>query len=124
MNTKLREKANNNFEKDFFKLMNNANFGNVKLVTKEMGRNYLATEPNHCTKKCFTETLLAIDMRKTQILMNKPVYQGLLILDLSRTVMYEFCCDYVKPKYGENPKWILWILLYGCRELHCLCKNR
>ena len=68
MNTKLREKANNNFEKDFFKLMNNANFGNVKLVTKEMGRNYLATEPNNCTKKCFTETLLVIDMRKHKYL--------------------------------------------------------
>ena len=43
-------------------------------------------------------------MRKTQILMNKSVYLGLSILDLSKTVMYEFWYDYVKPKYGENAK--------------------
>ena len=43
-------------------------------------------------------------MRKTQILMNKPVYLSLSILDLSKTVMYEFCYDYGKPKYGENAK--------------------
>ena len=43
-------------------------------------------------------------MRKTQRLMNKPVYSGLSILDLSKTIMYEFCYDYVKPKYGENAK--------------------
>ena len=50
----------------------------------------------------FSENLLAVEMRKTQVLMNKPVYLGLLILDLSKTVMYEFWYDYVKPKYGEN----------------------
>ena len=114
MNTKLRQKAKNNFEKDFFKLMNNAVFGktmenvrkhrNIKLVTTERRRNYLVSEPNYHTTKFFTENLLAIEMRKTQILMNKPVYLGLSILDLSKTVMYEFWYDYVKPKYGENAK--------------------
>ena len=114
MNTKLRKKAKNNFEKDFFKLMNNAVFGktmenvrkhrNIKLVTTERRRNYLVSEPNYHTTKFFTENLLAIEMRKTQILMNKPVYLGLSILDLSKTVMYEFWYDYVKPKYGENAK--------------------
>ena len=72
----------------------------------------------------FHRNVISNRHEETQILMHKPVYQGLLILDLSRTVMYEYCCDYVKPKYGENPKWILWILLYGYRELHCLGKNR
>ena len=43
-------------------------------------------------------------MRKTQILMNKPIYFGLSILDLSKTAMYEFRYDYVKPKFGENVK--------------------
>ena len=113
-NTKLRQKAKNNFEKDFFKLMNNAVFGktmenvrkhrDIKLVTTERRRNYLVSEPNYHTTKFFTENLLAIEMRKTQILMNKPVYLGLLILDLSKTVMYEFWYDYVKSKYGENAK--------------------
>ena len=91
MNTKLRQKAKNNFEKDFFKLMNNSvventmenvrKYRNIKLVTTERRRNYLVLEPNYHTTKFFTENLLAIEMKKTQILMNKPVYLGLLILD-------------------------------------------
>ena len=114
MNTKLRLIAKSNFEKDFFKLMNYAVFGktmenvrknkNIKLVTTFNRRNYLVSEPNYHTTKFFTYCLLAIQMRKTQILMYKPVYLGLSILDLSKTVMYEFRYDYVKPKYGENAK--------------------
>ena len=79
----LRKKSKNNFEKDFFKLMNNAVFGkaienlrkqrNIKIVATEWGRNYLVSEPNYYTTKIFTENLLVIEMRKTQILMNKPV---------------------------------------------------
>ena len=101
--------------------MNHANFGkatenlrkhrNIKLVTKERRRNYLVSEPNYHTTKFFTENLLAIgkfiyliEMRKTQILINKSVYLGLSILDLSKTVMYEFWSDYVMPKYGGNAK--------------------
>ena len=94
--------------------MDNAVFGktmenvrkhrNIKLVTTERRRNYLVSEPNYHATKFFTEDLLAIEMRKTQILMNKPLYLGLSILDLSKTVMYEFWYDYVKPKYGENEK--------------------
>ena len=94
--------------------MNNAVFGktmenvrkhrNIKLVTTERRRNYIVSEPNYHTTKFFTENLLAIEMRKTQILMNNPVYLGLSILDLSKIVMYEFWYDYVKPKYGENVK--------------------
>ena len=77
---------------------------NIKLVTTERKRNYLASEPNDQTTKLFTENLLAIEMRKIQILMNKPVYLGLSISDLSKTIMYEFRYDFVKPKYGENAK--------------------
>ena len=99
-NTKLRQKAKNNLEKDFLKLMNNAFFGktmenvrkhrNIKLVTTEMTRNYLVSEPNSHTTKFFTENLLAVEMRKSQILMNKPICLGLSILDLSKTVMHKF----------------------------------
>ena len=78
MDTKLRQQqAKNNFEKDFFKLMNNAVFGktkknmrkhrNIKLVTTEKRSNYLVSEPNYPTAKFLTENLLAIEMRKTQI---------------------------------------------------------
>ena len=91
---------------------------NIKLVTTEKRSNYLVSEPNYPSAKFFTENLLAIEMRKTQILMNNPVYLGLSILDLSKTVMYKFWYDYVKPKYGENAKLCIWI------QLHCSCKNR
>ena len=79
--------------------MNNAVFGktmenvrkhrNIKLVTAERIRNYLVSEPNYHTTKFFTENLLAIEMRKTQLSMNKCVYLGLSILGLSKNVMYE-----------------------------------
>ena len=78
MNNKLRQKAKNNFEKDFFKLMNNAVFGktmenvrkhrDIKLVTTERRRNYLVSEPNYHTIKFFTENLLAIEMMKQKYL--------------------------------------------------------
>ena len=114
MNTKLIQKAKNYFEKNFFKLMSNVGFEkpvenlrkhrNAKLVTKERRRNYLVSETNYPTKKFFTENVLATEMRKAQILMTKPVYLGLLILDLNKTMMYEFWYNYVKPRYGENAK--------------------
>ena len=116
MNTKVRQKAKKKkkIQKDFFKLTNNVVFGktienvrkheNIKLVTTERRRNYLVSEPNYYTTKFFTENLLAVETRKTQILMNEPVYLGLSILDLSKTGMCEFLYDYVKPKYGQNPK--------------------
>ena len=114
MNTKLRKKAKNNIEKEFFKLMNNAIFAKsmknvkkhreIKLVTTERRRNYIVSQPNSHTTKFFTENLSAIEMRKTQILMNKSVYLGFSILGLSKIVIYEFWYDYLKPKYGENPK--------------------
>ena len=76
----------------------------IKLVKTERRRNYLVSEPNYHSKKFFTENVLAKEMKKNQILINKPVYLGLLILDLSKTAMYEFWYDYLKPKYGENVK--------------------
>ena len=94
--------------------MNNAVFGktmenvrknrDIKLVTTERRRNYLVIEPNYYTTKFFTKNLLAIEMKKTQITINKLVYLGLSILDLNKTVMYDFWYDYVKPKYAEKTK--------------------
>ena len=99
-------------KKDFFKLMNKAVFGkamenlrkhrDIKLVTTERRRNYLVSEPNYNTTKFFTEHLLAIEIKKTEILMNKPVYLGLSKLELSKILMYEFWYDYVKAKYGKK----------------------
>ena len=76
----------------------------IKLVKTDRRRNYLASEPSYHTTRFFPGNLLAIKMRKTQVLMNKPVYFGLTILDLNKTIMHEFWCDYVKPKYGEKAK--------------------
>ena len=100
MNNELRKKAENDFEKDFFKLMNNAVFGktmenvrkqrDTKLVTTDKRRNWLVSEPNYHTTKWFSENLLAIEIKKTKVKMNKPIYLGLSILEISKTLMYEF----------------------------------
>ena len=100
MNAKLRTEAKNEFEKDFFELMNNSVFGktvenvrkhrDIKLVTTDEKRNKLVSEPNYQTIKQFSENLLAIEMKKTKVKMNKPVYLGMSILDISKTLMYEF----------------------------------
>ena len=66
------------------------NQGDTKLVTTESRRNYLVSEPNYYTTKFFTEQLLAIEMKKTEIHMNKPAYLGLSVLELSTILMYEF----------------------------------
>ena len=104
----------------FLKLINNAVFGktmenvrkhrDIKLVTTERRRNYLVLEPNYHTTNFFKENLVAMEMKKREILMNKPVYLGLSILELSKILMYEFWYNYVKPKYGQKK-----IMLYGCR---------
>ena len=65
----------------------------IKLVTTERRRNFLVSEPNYHTKNFFTENVLAIEMKKTEILMNKNVYLGLSIQELSKILMYEFCSD-------------------------------
>ena len=77
---------------------------NIKLVTTEWRRKYLVSESNDHTTKFFTENVLAIDMSISQTLMNKPDYSGLSIADMSKTVMYEFLYDHVKPKYGIKVK--------------------
>ena len=101
MNTKLRKEAKNDFEKDFFKLMNNSVFGktmenvrkhrDIKLVATDEKRNKLLSEPNYHATKRFSENLLAIEMKKkTKVKMNKAIYLGMSILDISKTLMYKF----------------------------------
>ena len=64
----------------------------------------MLSEQNYYKTKFFAENLLDIEIKKTQILMNKLVYLGLSILGLSKRVMHEFCYNYVKPRHGENEK--------------------
>ena len=110
MNTDLRKIAKKDFEKDFFKSMNNAVFGKtMENVGKQRCKNYCNIKKKElfsirtklCYRTFFTELLLAVEMKITEILMNKPVYLGLSILELSKTLMYEFWYDYVKPKYEK-----------------------
>ena len=74
----------------------------IKLVTTRKRRNYLVSQPNFHSTKFFTENLLAIEMKKTETTMNKSVYLGLSILELSKMLMHEFSYDYVKKRYGEK----------------------
>ena len=96
MNTKLRTEAKNDFEKDFLKLINNVVFVKktmenvrkrryIKLVKTDKKRNPLGSEPNYHTTRYFSEDLLAIEMRKTEVKMNKPVHLGMSTLDISKT---------------------------------------
>ena len=75
----------------------------IKLVTTDKRRNQLVSEPNYHTIKWFSENLIAIEM-KAKVKMNKPIYLGFSILDLSKMVMYEFWYDYIKTKYGKKAK--------------------
>ena len=113
-NVKLRTQAKNDFEKDFFKLMNNSVFGktmenirnrvNVKLVDTGEQFKKLAAKPNYESRKIFNKNLVSVHMKKTSLTMNKPVYLGMSILDLSKTVMFDFHYKYIKPKYGKQAK--------------------
>ena len=114
MNTELRKMAKNDFEKDFFKLMNSAVFGktmenvrkhrDIKLVTTDKKRSKLVSEPNYYTINCISENLSIIEMRRTKVKMNKPIYLGLSILEISKILMHEFWYDHMKPKYDDNLK--------------------
>jgi len=112
LNTKLRTLTKSDFEKDFFKLMNNSVFGktmenirnrvDVKLVTSESEAKKLTNQPNFKNFTIFSENLVAVHMNVTKLKFDKPVYLGAAILDISKTLMYDFHYGYIKPKYNEN----------------------
>ena len=114
MNTELRKLAKNDFEKDLFKLMNNLVFGktmenirkhrDIKLVATEKKRSKLVSEPNYHTINLISEDLSIIELKKTKVNMNKPIYLGLSILEISKILMYVFWYDYMKPKYNNDVK--------------------
>ena len=113
-NTKLRANEKNEFEKNFFKLMNNAVFGKmienvrkrrgIKLIATKQRRKKLTSEPNYESCKAFSDHLIAIEMRKTSVLMDKLVMVGKAILDKSKILIYEFYYYYLKPKYKGKVK--------------------
>ena len=119
MNTELRKKAQNEFEKNFFKLMNNSVFGktmenvrnhrDIKLVTSDKRRKRLVSEPNYHSHKKFSDHLMAIEMKKIRVKMTKPLYLGMSVLDIGKMLINEFWYDYINPNYGDRAK----TLLYG-----------
>ena len=112
MNTERRKTARNSFEKDFFKLMNNSIFGktmenvrgrkNIELVHTEKRMKKVAAKPNFASFTIFNKDLVAAHCLKTTIELNKPIFVGFAILDLSKILMYDFHYGYIKQKYGNN----------------------
>jgi len=107
----MRKDAKNSFEKEFFKLMNNSVFGetmenlrkrcNVQLVTDSEMLNKLTSKPTYVGHKIFHENLVGVNMKKERIKLDKPSYVGMCILDLSKTLMYDFHYNYVRKKYTD-----------------------
>jgi hypothetical protein len=117
LNTSLRTAATNDFEKDFFKLMNNSVFGktmedveqhiDVKLVTDSATLSRLVAKPNFDRNVIFSENLVATHMKRTRVLYCMPIYLGMSILELSKTLMYKFHYDYIKPKYCDKARLLM-----------------
>ena len=111
-NTELRKTSSKNFEKDFFKLMNNSVFGktienirkrqNIHLIDDRKKAIKLSSLTNFDRCTIFDKNLIAIHMKKTEVYFNKPIYVGQAILDLSKTLMFDFHYKYIKNKYGKK----------------------
>ena len=123
LNIRLRTAAKNEFEKDFFKSMNNSVFGkavgkirkhkDMKAVKSQEKYQKYVMKPNFKDGHPFSKDLFAVEMGKTEIQINKSVYLGQAILDLSKSLMYEFCYDHMQPRYESKVK----TMLYGYRQL-------
>ena len=113
-NTVKRANAKNSFEKDFFKLMNNSVFGktmenlrkrvDVRLLTDEKKLLKMTSKPTYVSSKIFNEDLVAVHKIKETLTLNRPAYVGMCILDLSKTLMYDFHYNYIGDKYGDKAK--------------------
>ena len=117
LNTKLRTEASSEFEKYFFKLMNNSVFGktienirnrvDIRLRTDDKSAEKLVSKPNYERNTIFTEDLVAVHMKITELVFNKPVYLVMSNLDISKTLMYDFHCKYIKKKYEPKTKLLM-----------------
>ena len=125
-NTEERKKATSEFDKNFFKLMNNSVFGksmenlrarvSVHLVNSVKKLHKVVAKPSFHSFKIFNKHLTAVHLKKSELYLNKPSYIGFCILELSKTLIYDFHYNYIKPRYGENA-----ILLFT--DTDSLCYN-
>ena len=128
LNTELWKNAKNEFEKDFYKLKINTVYGktvqsdinhrDVRLVTTEAKRNKLASEPSLVSTKCISKDLLIMEMKKTEVQINKPTYLGQAVLDISKTLMFEFWYDYLKCMLIKSDYVILILIVLLCILKH------
>ena len=134
LNQQLRANANNDFEKDFFKLMVNAIYGktcenlkkrtDIKLLTDGNKLKTLVEKPHCLGFRIFDENLAAVEMRKTKCMINKPFYTGFTVLELSKLHMYKFHYDYIKKKFPAGKSELLFtdtdslMYLIECRDLY------
>lgn len=116
-NTEMRKKAKSNFEKDFYKLLNNAVYGktleqvrkhkDVKFATSPWYFEKLVFKPTFKSFKIFSEDLTAVHLVKSKVVLNKPTYVGMTVLELSKLIMFRFHYDKIKKKYGEGAKLLM-----------------
>ena len=117
LNTTLRietKQSGNDFEVDFFELINISVFGKIlenirnrvgiRLISWDKVAQKLVAKPNYVSCTIFDENLIAVDMKKTKLYFNKPVYLGMSILDLSKLLMFDFHYNHIKTKYGDKAK--------------------
>ena len=113
-NTEKRKNAKNEFEKDFFKLMNNSVFGKTMENIRKRSNIYLETDPDHFLRqaakptyvshKIFHDNLVALHMKKNFLKLDKLSYVGMCILDLSKVLMHDFHYNFIKAKYGDRAR--------------------
>ena len=116
-NTDLRKEAKNECEKDFFKLMNNSVFGktienirkrqNVELIDDRKKALKLSSKPNFDRVTIFDEHLVAVHMKKTEVYFNKPIFVGQAILDISKTLMFDFHYNFIRKKYNNKAELLM-----------------
>ena len=114
LNTNMRINAKTKFEKNFYKLMNNSVFGktignirkrvNIDFVTSKKKAEKLFAKPNYDKTTIFSQDLIAVHMKKTEFIFDKPIYTGMCILDLSKLLMFDFHYNYIKKKFGDDAK--------------------